>query len=93
VYTGEDRFRLLEKILARLYPEIVGGQSPAAWRERLEARLYRRGERVRFFAGGAGAKHPVEGVLLGIGESGELLITADGETESGAFITGELDVY
>jgi BirA family biotin operon repressor/biotin-[acetyl-CoA-carboxylase] ligase len=92
-YTGEDRFRLLEKILARLHPEIDGGQFSAAWRERLEARLYRRGERVRFFAGAAGTGHLVEGVLSGIGENGELLITADGETESRAFITGELDVY
>jgi BirA family biotin operon repressor/biotin-[acetyl-CoA-carboxylase] ligase len=92
-YSGEDRFRLLEKILARLYPEIAGGQSPAAWRERLEARLYRRGERVRFFAGGVDAGRRVEGVLSGIGEDGELLITADGETESWPFITGELEMY
>lgn len=93
VYTGEDRFRLLERILARLHPEIDGGQFSAARRERLEARLYRRGERVRFFAGAAGTGHLVKGVLSGIGENGELLITADGETESRAFITGELDVY
>jgi BirA family biotin operon repressor/biotin-[acetyl-CoA-carboxylase] ligase len=92
-YTGEDRFRLLGKILARLYPEIAGGQSPAAWRKSLEARLYRYGERVRFFAGGVDAGRPVEGVLSGIGEDGELLITADGETESRPFITGELDMY
>ena len=92
-YTGEDRFRLLGKILARLYPEIAGEQSPIAWRESLEARLYRYGERVRFFAGGVDAGRPVEGVLSGIGEDGELLIMADGETESRPFITGELDVY
>jgi biotin-(acetyl-CoA carboxylase) ligase len=93
VYTGEDRFRLLEKILARLHPEIAGGQSAAGWRERLQARLYRRGERVRFFAGAAGAGQLVEGTLSGIGENGEILITADGETETRAFVTGELDVY
>ncbi|MDR2785090.1 MAG: biotin--[acetyl-CoA-carboxylase] ligase [Treponema sp.] len=92
-YTGEDRFQLLEKILARLYPEITGEQFSSGWRERLEARLYRHGERVRFFAGSADAGRRVEGVLSGIGENGELLITADGETESRAFITGELDVY
>ncbi|MDR1353223.1 MAG: biotin--[acetyl-CoA-carboxylase] ligase family protein [Treponema sp.] len=91
-YTGEDRFRLLEKILARLYREIAGGRLPA-WRERLEERLYRRGERVRFFPGGAGTGRQVEGVLSGIGEAGELLVTVDGETESRLFITGELDVY
>ncbi|MDR2784377.1 MAG: biotin--[acetyl-CoA-carboxylase] ligase [Treponema sp.] len=93
VYTGEDRFRLLEKILACLYPEVNGGQSSAGWRERLDARLYRHGERVRFFAGSADEGRQVEGALSGIGENGELLITADGETESRAFITGELDVY
>jgi BirA family biotin operon repressor/biotin-[acetyl-CoA-carboxylase] ligase len=90
-YTGEDRFRLLEKILARLYREIAGGRLPA-WRGRLEERLYRRGERVRFFPGAAGAGQQVEGVLSGIGGDGELLVTADGETESRAFITGELGV-
>jgi BirA family biotin operon repressor/biotin-[acetyl-CoA-carboxylase] ligase len=90
-YIAKDRFRLLEKILSRLYPEITAGQS--CWKERLEARLYRRGERIRFFAGGPGAGLPVEGVLSGIGTDGELLITADGETESRAFITGEIDVY
>jgi BirA family biotin operon repressor/biotin-[acetyl-CoA-carboxylase] ligase len=92
-YTAKDRFRLLEKILARLYPELSGGQSSIGWRERLEARLYRRGERVRFFTGGPGAGLPVEGVFLGINADGELLLKADGETEARAFITGELDVY
>ncbi|MDR1411092.1 MAG: biotin--[acetyl-CoA-carboxylase] ligase family protein [Spirochaetaceae bacterium] len=92
-YTGEDRFRLLEKILARLYREIAGTRPPGAWRARLEERLYRRGERVCFFPGGADTGQRVEGVLSGIGGDGELLVMADGETESRAFITGELDVY
>jgi BirA family biotin operon repressor/biotin-[acetyl-CoA-carboxylase] ligase len=92
-YTEGDRFRLLEKILARLYPELGAGGPYTGWRERLEARLYRRGGRVRFFAGGPGAGRPVEGVFLGIGAEGELLIRADGETEARVFVTGELDVY
>jgi BirA family biotin operon repressor/biotin-[acetyl-CoA-carboxylase] ligase len=92
-YTGEDRFPLLEKILVRLYLEITREQSRADWRERLNARLYRHKERVRFFAGGADTGEQVEGVLTGIGETGELLIMVDGETETRAFITGELAVY
>jgi BirA family biotin operon repressor/biotin-[acetyl-CoA-carboxylase] ligase len=90
---GAGRFRLLEKILSRLYREIGGEDPRAGWRERLEERLYRRGERVRFFPGGAGAGQQAEGVLLGIGCGGELLLRLDGETESRAFVTGELDVY
>jgi BirA family biotin operon repressor/biotin-[acetyl-CoA-carboxylase] ligase len=91
-YAARDRFRLLEKILARLHPEITA-ESCTGWRERLEARLYRRGGRVRFFAGGPGAGLPVEGVLSGISANGELLITPDGETESRACITGEIGGY
>jgi BirA family biotin operon repressor/biotin-[acetyl-CoA-carboxylase] ligase len=90
---GDGRFPLLEKILARLYPEITGDQTRSFWRERLEARLYRRGERVRFSEGAADTGRCIEGVLSGIGEGGELLITPDGETKARAFTTGELDVY
>jgi BirA family biotin operon repressor/biotin-[acetyl-CoA-carboxylase] ligase len=109
---GENRFRLLALILARLYreigavppeasagdllgilPEASSGVSEGTWQERLEKRLYRRGQTVRFSAGGADRGSPVEGVLRGIGPEGELLIVPAGETESRAFITGELDVY
>jgi BirA family biotin operon repressor/biotin-[acetyl-CoA-carboxylase] ligase len=90
-YNSEDRFLLLEKILAHLYAELNETQSD--WRERLLKRLYRYGERVRFFAGGVDSRQQVDGVLSGISETGELIITADGETEGKAFITGELDVY
>jgi BirA family biotin operon repressor/biotin-[acetyl-CoA-carboxylase] ligase len=92
-YTGEDRFLLLKKILACLYSEIAQTPSGDDWRERLKTRLYRYGERVRFFDGGADTGQQVEGVLSGIGETGELLITPDGETQARAFITGELAVY
>lgn len=91
-------FRLLEKILSRLYREIVppegpaGPEAPGNWRERLTERLYMRGRRVRFIAGGAGSGQAVEGSLEGIGPGGELLILPrDGEFRS--FVTGELDVY
>jgi BirA family biotin operon repressor/biotin-[acetyl-CoA-carboxylase] ligase len=96
---GGARFTLLELILDRLCREL-GGASPGAggvsppgitWRERLEGRLYMRGERVRFIAGGADSGLPVEGLLRGVGPGGELLLLLPGEGER-AFITGELDL-
>ena len=62
-----------------------------SWRERLLRRLYMRGKPVRFFPGAAGSGRAVEGILAGVGEAGELLITVDGEDRP--FITGELDIY
>jgi BirA family biotin operon repressor/biotin-[acetyl-CoA-carboxylase] ligase len=85
----EARFVLLEKILHRLYNEIEA----ADWRERLEARLYKKGEQVRFAGGAAGSGRIVEGRLAGIGPGGELLITSRNETEARPYITGELLVY
>jgi BirA family biotin operon repressor/biotin-[acetyl-CoA-carboxylase] ligase len=90
----EGRFVLLEKILARLYRELedpAGGG--ASWLSRLEARLYMRGEPVRFIDGAAGSGRVVEGVLSGVGKNGELLITPPGAGEARPFITGELDIY
>ena len=90
---GEARFRLLEMILARLYGE-MGGKAPAEdWRQRLERRLYRRGETVRFLEGAAGSEQAVKGRLEGIGPGGELLITPLGERAPRSCITGELQVY
>jgi BirA family biotin operon repressor/biotin-[acetyl-CoA-carboxylase] ligase len=96
---GEDeRFPLLERILARLYRELsytAGHAAPqhTPWRERLEERLYRRGEPVRFIDGEAGSGRVVEGILEGLGPNGELLIRTPDFTAPQAFITGELDVY
>jgi BirA family biotin operon repressor/biotin-[acetyl-CoA-carboxylase] ligase len=92
----ESRFSLLEKILARLHAELEtaeGGSDSGAWRERLRARLYRRGEGVCFIEGAADSGKEVTGVLTGIGDGGELLIIPNGETEARAFVTGELRVY
>ncbi|GHV00341.1 biotin--[acetyl-CoA-carboxylase] ligase [Spirochaetia bacterium] len=106
---GQDRFRLLEKILARLHRELAGPPDTAAlgitgrdaivlnaagdWRSRLEARLFRRDCPVRFLAGGVDAGTPVAGILRGIGPEGELLILPDGEDTARSFVTGELEVY
>jgi BirA family biotin operon repressor/biotin-[acetyl-CoA-carboxylase] ligase len=97
------RFTLLELILGRLRRELegdgvsCGDSSPRlsggdTWRQRLEERLYMRGERVRFIAGGADSGRPVEGLLRGAGPAGELLLLLPGGEER-AFITGELDLY
>jgi BirA family biotin operon repressor/biotin-[acetyl-CoA-carboxylase] ligase len=91
----ESRFRLLEKILARLWEEIENGggreNNAEGWRRRLEDRLYMKGKKVRFTAGGADSGKTVEGLLHGIGAEGELIIDVEGRPLP--FVTGELDVY
>jgi BirA family biotin operon repressor/biotin-[acetyl-CoA-carboxylase] ligase len=93
----DDRFTLLEKILTRLFQELegpeTGTEAAASWLPRLEERLYKRGEPVRFIAGAAGSGRVVEGVLAGIGKGGELLILPPGLREPLSFTAGELDVY
>jgi BirA family biotin operon repressor/biotin-[acetyl-CoA-carboxylase] ligase len=102
----EDRFILLEKILARLFQELempgavrdtggrAAGTAPAeSWLSRLKGRLYMRGKPIRFIAGAAGSGRVVEGILSGIGKDGELLILPPGAPRPLAFFTGELDVY
>jgi BirA family biotin operon repressor/biotin-[acetyl-CoA-carboxylase] ligase len=94
---GENaRFDLLEKILSRLYNEIEKPRIdalPECWRERLEERLYMRGETVTFLPGVADSGSLVEGVLSGIGPEGELRIIPVGEVKEQAFTSGELRVY
>lgn len=87
-----DRFALLARLLFRL-KEALSPASDATWREDLSSRLHLRGERVRFMAGSADSPTHVEGVLVGIGASGELLILCDGETEPRPFVAGELLAY
>ena len=96
---ADSRFALLESILERLRRELEGASPETGgvphpgdtWRARLEERLYMRGERVCFIAGGADSGRPVEGLLRGVGPGGELLILPDGGEER-AFITGELNL-
>jgi BirA family biotin operon repressor/biotin-[acetyl-CoA-carboxylase] ligase len=93
----EERFLLLERILARLHDELASAASIAAsggtdWHSRLAARLYKKGETVCFVDGKADSDRVVEGRLEGIGPGGELLIAPPGGPAR-AFITGELRVY
>jgi len=83
-----ERYELLEKILIRLYAE-VGGHA-GGWRERIEARLYRKGSRVCFAEGPADSGKTVTGILSGIGPGGELLLIPDNGAETLSFTTGEL---
>ncbi|MDR1838397.1 MAG: biotin--[acetyl-CoA-carboxylase] ligase [Treponema sp.] len=85
----EQRFCLLEKILACLYNEIETGAGED-WKRRLEQRLYKKNEKVVFIDGAVGSGKEAGGVLAGITETGELLIVPDGETAARSFITGEM---
>jgi len=85
-YNEADRFKLLEKILLRLHDEIESFN----WRERVEARLYKKGEQVCFAKGAADSGNIITGALAGIGPEGELLITPTGETGTLSFTAGEL---
>jgi len=85
-----NRFILLEKILARLFDELNAQKNITNWKSRLEQRLYKKGEQVVFAEGEAGSAKEVKGILAGIGESGELLIVPEGETQPRSFVTGEL---
>ena len=85
---------LLEKILFRLYSEIEEKtELSSTWRQRLTARLYKKGENIVFASGAADSNTLIEGTLSGISSTGELLIVPKGEEKERAFITGELRVY
>ncbi|MDR0569309.1 MAG: biotin--[acetyl-CoA-carboxylase] ligase family protein [Spirochaetaceae bacterium] len=86
----EDRFILLEMILARLFESL---SRACDWRTRLSERLYMQGKPVRFIPGAPNSPKVVEGILHGIGPSGELLLIPSGNTAPVSFTTGELDVY
>ena len=88
------RFVLLESILSRLYRELFAeqGESPP-WHDRLNKRLYKKGEIVSFAPDSGLSKNLVKGVLKGVGAGGELLIMCEGEKTEKAFVSGELQVY
>ncbi|MCL1959936.1 MAG: biotin--[acetyl-CoA-carboxylase] ligase [Spirochaetes bacterium] len=83
-----ERFVLLEKILASFYNELATAQE--SLKSRLEQRLYKKNEKVIFIEGAADSGREITGTLSGITETGELLIKVDEEKENRSFITGEL---
>ena len=91
------RFELLEAVLIRLRTELERGESD--WKRRLEERLYLKGRRVAFIPGphapdtASAAGRAVEGVLMGIGGGGELLLKPDGKAAAVSYASGELLVY
>ena len=84
-------FYLLEKILARLYDELRCADGD--WKDRLERRLYKKGEDVTFIDGTVDSGKEIKGCLAGINENGGLLIVPGGKTEPTVFIAGELKIY
>ena len=87
---SEERFILLEKILARFFDELNAPLNITNWKSRLEQRLYKKGEQVIFVEGEADSGREVNGRIIGIGDSGELLILVEGEEQPRSFVTGEL---
>jgi BirA family biotin operon repressor/biotin-[acetyl-CoA-carboxylase] ligase len=95
---SETPVMVLKRILARFHEEIETPENLSSWRERLTRRLYKKGEPVRFTSGAADKLQTVEGILGGIGPSGEIIITAGSlPRESGfpgreqSFAAGELE--
>ena len=84
-----QRYTLLEQILNHLYAELESG---ADWHSRINARLYKKGEQIRFMNGPANSGKLITGILTGIGSDGALLITPDNSQngESLSYTTGEI---
>jgi BirA family biotin operon repressor/biotin-[acetyl-CoA-carboxylase] ligase len=87
--TQDARFLLLEKILEKLHDELKRA-SANDWKKCLEQLLYKKGESVVFTEGAADSCKTINGILTGIGDSGELLILPHGETQIRSFFSGEL---
>jgi BirA family biotin operon repressor/biotin-[acetyl-CoA-carboxylase] ligase len=86
-----EQFKLLEKILLRLFNEIGTDDVVTFRKERIEARLYKKGGQIRFTKGAADSGDIVTGLFAGIGPCGELLVLpSGGDTEPLSFTAGEL---
>jgi BirA family biotin operon repressor/biotin-[acetyl-CoA-carboxylase] ligase len=81
-----DRRRLLYAVLAALKWSLV---SPS-WRAEIEARLAFRGERRRLVLGEGRTERAVEGIVLGLGESGELVLSTEAKPDGERFFSGSL---
>jgi BirA family biotin operon repressor/biotin-[acetyl-CoA-carboxylase] ligase len=79
-----DRWSLLETFLDLLSLSLAAED----WREGFDELLWRRGERLCFVPGAPERSAPIEGVYLGVGKDGSVLMrSADGRTLS--FPSGE----
>ena len=87
-----ERFTLLALVLKRLHDELDApfGSITAHWKERLEKRLYKKGELVSFARGAADSKDIVSGWLSGVGDGGELLLMSEGGGGLCPYYSGEL---
>ena len=85
------RLLLLQYILEELWAELVSEHRIQSWRDRIGARLYRRGDPIQFAPGGRGSDSTLPCILTGIGEEGELLV----QTETGmrSFVSGEIRLW
>lgn len=82
-----DRWKLLAAILRNLFVLL---EKEAPWKEPLEQRLFKRGDRVVFLDGMADRGKAVEGILVGVGDGGELRLRCGEEGEERSFVAGEL---
>jgi len=85
----KKRFDLLKKTLARLYEELET-EAGNSWKQRLEQRLYKKGEQILFAEGSVGCTKEIKGTLSGIGDGGELIILPKGENNALSLISGEI---
>jgi BirA family biotin operon repressor/biotin-[acetyl-CoA-carboxylase] ligase len=84
---NEERFTLLEKILTHLHTELESTN----WRERIETRLYQKGQQINFAEGAADSGKIISGILAGIGLGGELMIGDAGGVK--CYTTGEIVTF
>ena len=84
-----QRFALLERILHRIHAEFETAGAADDWRNRMEARLYMKGEKAIFAEGRADSAVEFEAVILGLENDGRLLVARDGIAEPRALVAGE----
>lgn len=82
------RFETLDNAARAVARGVFDALVDPCWKEAYEARLWRRGERLRFLAGHPENPTPVEGVCEGVGEDGSLKINIDGVSRT--FASGEI---
>ncbi len=81
-----DRRRILYAVLAAFDRALVS----SSWRSEIEARLAFRGERRRLVLGEGETERAVEGIVTGLGESGEIILATDENPGGERFFSGSL---